>query len=372
MPLKTALILNSRQSKTPTGSDPWVRATIDAVRCLTGDGFRIIGSVGMNTWELTSYAISENNTDGIFLLPDAENSYGDFCREFDFHESFHEFIRIKTPANSRSGKSWWTERDKSAFQMADIIVPISVRKSGNLETLMNSSDTKFCTDFRIEYDPSAENKWHVPICDIQFPGWNYFTHWTCRSYSPWPGETLREYYRSVVSGGNTYSHSALNTLRRILSEKKIRGSSLRMREKKPAVSFTSLPPHDAVKLMQWRSRFCRPTFEPYGIAISSETAINRGIRPVTYLDSANIPAIEPAYLQGCSKADWTGECEWRIVGDFDLSSIPENEAIVLVQNQSEAEEISRITDFPVMGLADFNSPPYLGKAGYGKHAEVKG
>ena len=63
------LILNSRQSKTPVGTDPWIRNTIDAVKFAVDSGSPVIASIGMNTWELVLWAVGECDGSAIILCP---------------------------------------------------------------------------------------------------------------------------------------------------------------------------------------------------------------------------------------------------------------------------------------------------------------
>ena len=62
-------ILNSRQSKTPLGSDPWVSQTLKAVNFAAGQDWTILSSVGMNTWELVTWAAGRSRAKLELILP---------------------------------------------------------------------------------------------------------------------------------------------------------------------------------------------------------------------------------------------------------------------------------------------------------------
>ena len=54
-----AVILNSRQSKTPFGDDPWIVNSIEAVKHAAQKKHILITSTEMNTWELVCWACAK-------------------------------------------------------------------------------------------------------------------------------------------------------------------------------------------------------------------------------------------------------------------------------------------------------------------------
>jgi hypothetical protein len=362
-----ALILNSRQSKTPVGTEEWARRTVDAVRASIDLGQPIIASVGMNTWELILWAVGEYRGRAIVLLPvpsgcsDAR-AIVETAIDFDIEPESHAWIFIEGDKKSRSGKAWWYARDRMGFGLASRIVPVSVRSGGRLESMLNQIGfgSEIDETFHTAYQPRClgESSITLPSECPSIPDWNWITHWTCRSNGPWPGERPCDYYRAIYESGDEYPRSAFCTLKRILSENLLRASGNHMRKSTPAVAFTALQPCDALPLMRWRKRYVRPTFEPYGLAIHYRAALRLGIKPVTYRESGEDDSLEestdPEMIQGYGIGDWPAEKEWRAIGDVDLSQISSDEAIVLVPTEEEADNLQRFTRFRVRALEQLN------------------
>jgi hypothetical protein len=121
------------------------------------------------------------------------------------------------------------------------------------------------------------------------------------------------------------------------------------------VAFTELTPADSLKLMRWRPRWSRWSFEPYGIAITREAAANIGARPVRYVDETEwksfADAEKPFSHRRGRKADiWPAECEWRIAGDVDLSAIPAEDIRLLVRDHAERDTIQPHCSYRVYSL----------------------
>jgi len=356
------LLLNSRQSKTPVGSDAWVRKTIEAARWAIGEGMPLIASVGMNTWELILWAIGEYKGKGIIVCPTSptvriEDEVSRLSDDFRLDAERLAWVFVEESGKSRSRKSWWETRDRVAFNLAGRIAPISVRDGGRLEEsvqqwLMNGREMD--PRFRVSYEGGSRSrlKIDVPATCRGFVNWDYLTHWARRCYGPWPGERSADYYRSIADSTHTYARSASATLKRILGEKLLRASGDHIRGKSPVVAFTSLSPSDAVPLMRWRKRYVRPTFEPYGIGIRIRTALDAGIRPVRYVKSGEDGGLwESVLLQGYGSGDWQAEREWRAIGDVDLSRLSSEDLVVLVPNEGRAEDFSRVTDLRIEVLS---------------------
>jgi hypothetical protein len=66
---KLAAVLNSSQSKTPCGDDPWVKCTMAAVKYLIERGYTIVTSLYLNTWELQVYLVSEYGGFQVIVSP---------------------------------------------------------------------------------------------------------------------------------------------------------------------------------------------------------------------------------------------------------------------------------------------------------------
>jgi hypothetical protein len=358
------VVLNSRQSKTPCGNDNWVQSSIAAVRYLIDKRSPVIASIGMNTWEMTLWAVSSLSGNCVILLPgDNESDFQTTCDSVivDFNLNIEKcaFAQVKSDSHKRSSKNWWDERDKLAFDMAYEIIPVSIRDSGQWSGMLQSADLsckKINDSFRVEYKEKGKVSnlaIEMPSCGI-IHDWDFVTHWTKRAYGPFPSERPYDYYSAIVSSGDKYAHDAEAALVNIITTRKIYGSLGNVKGGNPAVSFTGLKPSDAVNLMTWRKRKVCYTFEPYGIAIRKEVALDAGIKPVRYIKrERNSPInnkhdIPDEFTQGYSKGQWWREDEHRYIGDLDLNILDTDDIRVLLPTEEVRERIKKLTKYEVV------------------------
>jgi hypothetical protein len=359
---EVTVVLNSRQSKTPVGNDEWVVKTIEACRMEISEGRTLIASVGMNTWELVLWAVGKYQGRAIVLIPEDREEKTKWvidriATDFGLDLDRHLWLTIPSGTDKRSSKSWWAARDEASLKLAGRIVPVSIRRNGGFGRCLNEYGSAKVVDynFGVKYQEGiAEKKIKVPDRCREFGEWDHITHWTSRSNGPWPGEGAVSYYEDIVASSNLYARSAFFTLKRILSEEKLRGSGRHMKANEQAVGFTSLKPEKAVELMRWRARYVRPTFEPYGVAIRVEAAERLGIMPVKYVktgtgETRNGEESDPL-RQGYGVGDWPKEQEWRGIGDVDLRDLASGEVTVLVPSEEEAEAVREETRFGVISI----------------------
>lgn len=346
-------ILNSRQSKTPAGNDPWVQATLAAVDHCVEQGWTILSSIGMNTWELVTWAAGRRHGILCLICPEdfTEKHKADVLRGFDLDGEKVEWESVTRVEGKSTAKNWWENRDHSIILHADSLLPISVRKGGRIDSLIADSPGKAVdTQFRV---PSSSISHHErdtvtvsqmnPDLKIWPDGW--LIHWTRACRGPWPGESHAGFYADLAASTDFYCRSALVTLRRILTESRIRASSWRVGAGVPVVGLTELSPAESLKLMRWRPRWSRWSFEPYGIAITREAADALGVKAVEYVDEQDwrkLSEIEKPLFHRKGRATdiWPAEREWRALGDVGLSSIPQDQVRVLVRRASEASELA--------------------------------
>ena len=368
---ETGVILNSRHGKFPKGSDAWVRNTISAVKSAVSGGKTIVASVGMNTWEIVLWACGEYGGNAIIILPisrqnEIVNNAEYFMQDYGLKFDSCAFCFVKPACASRGKKAWRDARDKLAVDLGYEIMPVSIRKDSRRSKVLENSIMNGKTvnrEFQIKYNHNPEKTrmvFEMSQNGISY-NWDYITHWTRRFCGPWSSEKPADYYKAITNSYDKYPRGADATLNRILSEKLLRGSSVRIKNGKHAVGFTDLPPHEAVKLMKWRKRYCRYTFEPYGIAIRKEAAIDAGIKPVTYIDktrglsplSGNFDPLSQKpdeYTQTCSKGEWWRESEWRFIGSLDLSRFASDDIRVLIPFRRQFNDFSDVSGFEKVSL----------------------
>ena len=348
----SVLLLNSAQSKDPLGSDPWIHGTLKAVSCLAEHENTILCSTDPSPWSLVTYLAGKTDMYIELIVKAKENTAGFYKYERLLNEYALEKSRT-TPLflgiESRGRpKRIWQERDRFALGHAGVVYPVSIRPGGRLDTLLSAGGfgAEVRNDFRIEWT-AGKLKTHKNYAGrnvYPFPPGNWLVHWTRASQGPWPGEKAWEFYRDLLARPGIYVRSAGETLIRIIADRKIRGSSLRLPSGASAVAFTSLKAENAVQLMRWRKRFVQYTFEPYGIGIKYDAIKNMGVRRVEYENTPSGAPADRLFSQSPGKrGDWTIEKEWRVRGDLPLNGIDRDDIIVIVPDETAAELIrSRI------------------------------
>ncbi len=306
----------------------------------------------MQTWEMITAIGSIQKTPlRIYSLPDGKSSADRdawLTTQFDLEPSMVEIIHCEDVRND----SPMLERDARIVRDADIIIPISIRRSGAMATLLEAAQAErkqIVEDFRSLYrDRTAPLAYEINAGDLNpelstLTG-RYVFHWTRAANTAWPGERLVDYYRDIIASEH-YPRTAFDTLCRILNEQRLLASSRHMPEKTPTVSFTGLSPEEAAPLMRWRARYSEMSFEPYGIGIDTSACDRAGIQPVRYLDKSNSDAGKSDDLWLTQSigvvTDWRQEKEYRHRGDLSLAQLPPDQLIVVTRTPNEAREIQK-------------------------------
>lgn len=353
-------ILNSRQSKTPVGNDPWVKATISAVAHAAKSGWTIVSSYGLNTWELVTWAAGRHSANLILVCPDdiTDDQKSDFMHRFDLRADSVEWKPVPHSEQRSRTKDWWEGRDEAVTWLADTLMPVSIRRGGRLESVLDSREADtIIHQFRVRYSGSPHHLHFDLRPDSVSPelrtwGSDWLIHWTRACNGPWPGESEAEYYAAMVSSEDEYCRTGSKTLSRILRERRIRASSWRIGAGVPVVGLTEHSPIESLKLMHWRPRWSRWSIEPYGIAIHRGASQAVGLRPVQYTgnsdwDSLPESAKPYSHVRG-KKADiWPAEREWRVAGDIDLTTIPTEQVRLFTLTQSERDAITQTSEYHV-------------------------
>jgi len=359
-------ILNSHQSKTPVGHDRWVQSTLVAVEYAVQQGWGIVTSIGLNTWELVTWAAARRRGPIDMVIPDCdeeEKTQRTVAGDFGLHLDLVRWHVLNRQPNQRAPKAWWTGRDDFICELADVLLPVSLRPGGRIEALISQSASRKTIDdrFRVPYDPQPHHE-RLPIdpdrINPALHAWGdgFLIHWTRACHGPWPGECAADFYEDLVRSGESYCRSALPTLQRILGERTLRASGWRIGDKQPVVAFTELSPVESLPLMSWRSRWSRWSFEPYGIATHRDWAMAHGVRPVRYVTDEEWRALRSDEKPFCHRrghrADiWPAEREWRHSSDFCFGDTPHDAVRLIVRRESEAVILRGSADHPVYAFA---------------------
>ena len=346
--------------------------TIAAVQDATARGRGIVTSTGMPTWEVSLWAAARAGAAVMVVIPDCGSGGQDsrtLTEDFGIPPEVMHTLTFPMTAGKHRPKEAWPRRDSLVFEMAGEILPVSVRPSGNLAALMarakaagKAVDARFAVTYTHPKRPAVAER--IRLEQLQAwtrdTDWPYLTHWTRTVAGPWPGETAQSYYDDLCcppedqSVCDSYPRSARLTVRRIVSERLLRGSDFRIREGRSVVAFTAQPPADALARMRYRRRFQHWNLEPYGLAIRRDRLQQLGASPVHYLGSEamDVAATDVALVQGgaTGKVDWSVEEEWRYVGSLDLTAIQADQAVVLVRNHEDAALLEPVSPWPVRVL----------------------
>jgi hypothetical protein len=364
-----AAILNSRQSKTPVRTDEWVRNTAAAVRHASEiKGWDIVSSVGMFTWDLVTWLAGSMHARLNLVVPRVNGSNGNEVRESIVREFALVPDRIRwhyvdvAPAEV-AGKNWWPERDRMVLDLADIALPISIRRGGALEQLIDGIGLGAEVDRRFEvgsYNPGSHHLRELVDAarlTSEIRQWEpeWLIHWTRTCHGPWPGETKAQFFEDFMEWHDDYCRSGFRTLQHILRERLIRASAWRIGGKQAMVAFTELSPVESLPLMCWRPRWSNWAFEPYGIAVRRDWAERLGIRPVRYVDAdqwRKIPPEERSFAHSVGRRDpiWPAEREWRYAGNLNLTAIPTEALRIIVRERAEAAAVEKIHDALVLAF----------------------
>lgn len=346
------LILNSSQSKHPIGNSRWIKSTLRAVDVSVQGGYEIVASIGLPCWEVTLWrsAVQGARIHLVCPLPPGieRNAWMDsITASFALPRDRTRWHWVA--ASGRSRKSGWAARDEMALALADEVLPVSVRPHGRLATLLRTCPAKIVSDHVVAFEranrsPRWERRLPAQVPDLWPSG--SLVHLTRGSDGPWPGEPSWKYYEDVVSSGESDARSAYETLRRIVDEGVIRGTSFRARGGEARVCFSACTASEALGLVRYRARYGRYAFEPYGVVLSPRIAERIGM-PVSY------GSLERGDWLGQGEGEgghWRREREWRVMGDVDLGVLDPGEVRLVTATQEEARRLGARSRYAVMSF----------------------
>jgi len=336
-----------------------------AVRWLRKTKAVLYTSVGIQTYEfLVFLALKEKIRQKVVLPVAAGASFNRLRKQvreqFQTSDQLVTFIPATERYDGAPGKLP-VVRDRYIISCAGTLFPIAVRAGGNMDKLIAQREAEgirvnrqFQTVYQKRHIPMAyhldEKALLSKMSELDEP---YLIHWTRAVNGPWPTEKRIDYYRAIAQA-DVYPRSAFDTLKNILTQKLIYGSSKHKAGKIASVSFSSLVPCDMLPLMRWRSRYKQMYFEPYGIGVKKGDGLHCGIRPVHYYRGKTAPAnIEPWLLQSVGrKGDWFKEQEFRFQGDFDMSGLPLEKMICFCHTAAEAAYIRKKFQIKAIGFCN--------------------
>ena len=364
---RKGVILNSRQGLRPIGSDAWIQNSRLAVQDAVSNGYRLLTSVGMNSWEMVLSLASKSGAYQKVFVPLLEGEKPEhlkryYMEQFRLNEGLIAWSFVEVADGPHKNRVFQQARDRQMMDETEVIYPVSIREGGNLEALLREARTRgkeIRTEFATEYSENLHRcKTEVDPkkldCSVDARLADHVIHWTKASNGPWPGEGLHDFYEAVCDSSCRYPRSGLDTLIRILAEGRVRACSRHYRKGAAAVAFSSLRPSEAARLMKWRARYREMTFEPYGIAIRGSYAEAIGIKKVFYGNPEMYDYLGPGerpYFQSIgTKGYWIPEKEYRHIGDVDLTMIPRDDMRAVVWKKDEVEQVEGMFSGPTTSL----------------------
>ncbi|MBF0101563.1 MAG: hypothetical protein HQK77_11710 [Desulfobacterales bacterium] len=387
-----ACVISSRKHKTINPKDAWIHTTYEAVQFLIQESYSLVTSLGNYAYELSAYTGIASNGKVIFILDTLLPIMQTRSVFQSFMDKYKEFIDPKnalllspfpyTPFINRHDR--YRYRDELVIELSDMIIAIDIRKGGNMESLISKTlqqrhpkvkvfitqsnvkevehllelgakPCRFGEDILDYYNHKLGLNPYKNIkldTEIDLDG-DYLIHFTRSCQGPWPGQSVFEYYKSLVNKHDNAEHTACDTLKRILDERLIRASTKLIRGNIPCISFTECKLKDIFNLILWRKGLIRWTFEPYGIAIDKEVLTTLGAMPAIYGNETDWKKLSDEQkfrfqLNKSSAGDWSTEKEWRFPLDLNLKAIPDDKIRIIVQFKEEASYIRN--DYNVIAL----------------------
>lgn len=202
--------------------------------------------------------------------------------------------------------------------------------------------------------PQAESDSAALASLLQAPH-RWLIHCTRAPQGPWPGQSEQQFCDGLLlAAPRAAEPTPLTTLQRILTQRKLVGTSRTIAGQQPVVCFSASPLLEVVGRRRFRPHLGRWDAEPYGLAIAVDAARRLGAQPVLYHDGPAQAAPGPPEERWRRQArgrtfDWTAEHEWRLPGIADLRLLHRSEIVVFVDDDAEIERLPP-TPWPVVSI----------------------
>ncbi|TWT67781.1 hypothetical protein [Crateriforma conspicua] len=198
--------------------------------------------------------------------------------------------------------------------------------------------------------PVSDRGWIHTDADWMQQSDRWLVHCTRPCTGAWPGQTSQQWMDDCLLSVDR-DRSALGTLHRIITTRRLVASAVASSHQYPVVCFSAVSVSELMQRRTYRSHLRRWDYLPFGIAIRKSAALDCGIRPVVYGDpeqSSRLDEADRYRFQARGKTvDWTAEREFRASGDVDLDAFSASDLRVFVPDAESAAEIRRVCPWSI-------------------------
>ncbi|MDR2762466.1 MAG: hypothetical protein LBB88_07700 [Planctomycetaceae bacterium] len=322
--MNRAGLIFSHFPKQISGLDEPIRRLKLAVEFLRSQNVTLVTSAGQTQWDCILTA-ALNYGLPVHLVVALPMTIAEVSEQF-----LHEFKSYDI-VESREA------RDKFICETSDCLYPLWIRRGGRfskiIDEFLSRVDSRFdCSSYRFR-DSGLKYLLSEKSAEIDSAPHDYLWHWTRGKHGAWTNETRRNYCNDILNSESP-PRDALATLIHILQEQKIRASGLHIAGNIPVTAFTSNHPAKSEPMFTWRKNLQQMNFEPYGIGIPQEIAIEKGAKLLNYGTTPNWDTMQ-------FKNRWKYENEWRIKNDFLIDQNYIDKIIVVVRKRNEIKQVQK-------------------------------
>lgn len=353
--LEKFCILNSRVSPSIATGDAWILEINRILREVSRQEYCLISGVGMLHLNYPLYCwICLNGSVIVVYESSAQKKYIESSMEYQWLTKSRclitsVFVQIPHPKRRYPGLL----RDASVITVSDFMMTGKININGNMEQLHQLFLDRGRKTIPIPYQLKSGSpeivskpekiqrqmykKMKVNTgCSKNINLKSYFYHYTRSRNKPWPGEGWDSYFNDLSGHGVPVPYQASDALLRIITQKKMYASASLIQGGEAVICFTELEPPQMIRFFHWQAHLRRYRFEPYGLGIKKDVMMELGIEKVVYIDRKPKEkyGLKKSYLyqsKGHSRytPSWAEEMEWRLSGHLDLTSI-RNDDLLLV------------------------------------------
>jgi len=376
-----AAFFNSRKSRNLSPEAFWIQALRGFLEKWPVNGQALASSLGTLTHDLVTHVGLSRSIATILVVHSSFDRLESVPRIHGFSKSFRPLATLtcQAPAMVCARKDLMLCRDRILAKLAHEHCLVELRPEGNLHRMLRelhadgSRSVRFATRVHEGQRASTHHgtahsisKGAVPLIlevakepsgvppakarPIGDPShlfsppepWNrYLYHYTRSCWGPWPGQSYEDYLESLYQGRKDSGHTTLDTLVRILREKRLRASSKTIRGTTPVISWTVHAPSKLPQIRHWNRALVRWTFEPYGIAVLKRRLKALGAKPTIYAPAGAFPRLRQCDRHRFQRHEppdicWRQEREHRLPGDLKLDALENDDYFIFVPKGTDA------------------------------------